>query len=151
MAPEAPPSRPHDLFHIDDHIQVIYTKSKHYQRTGIVTRVCNPRLSVRFDDGRPGNYVDYRYARLIPETNTTPRHSDLTGGDWVTAVSDDRGDDETDSIVALMEDLAIQTAVTTLAVSNNMTDVERAINEQAARIRIQARRILQRRNNNEDT
>ncbi len=110
---------------------MIYAKLKHYRRTGIVTRVCNPRLSIRFDDGRPGNYVDYRYARLVPETvpetDTTIRYNHHSSEAWMTAVSDDREDEETDSIVALMENLAIQTAGTTLAGSNNMAYVERAI------------------------
>jgi hypothetical protein len=158
MPPGTPPSRPSDLFSMYDHIEVTYAKSKHYRRTGVITRISNPRLTVRFDDGHPGNYVDYRYARVIPDaprrtnlTNTSPRNINITDVDLMATVSEDRGDEETNSVTALMENLAIQTAVTTLAGSNNMADVERAINEQATRIRIQARRILQRRSNNEGT
>jgi ribosome-associated translation inhibitor RaiA len=47
-----------------------------------------------------------------------------------------------------MESLAIQTATGALATSNDMADVERAINDQADRIRTQARSILRRRSRN---
>jgi hypothetical protein len=84
-------------------------------------------------------------------TNTSPQNKITTDGHLMAAVSEDRGEEETDSITALMENLAIQTTVTTLTRSYNMADIERAINEQATRIRIQARCILQRRRNNEGT
>jgi hypothetical protein len=75
MAPETSPSKPSDLFNMCDHIEVTYARSKHYWRTGAVTRISNPRLTVQFDDGHPGNYVDHRHARVIPDT---PRRSNPT-------------------------------------------------------------------------
>jgi 1,4-dihydroxy-2-naphthoate octaprenyltransferase len=62
------------------------------------------------------------------------------------AVVSESAEQSDDTLVSLMESLAIQTAVSALAGANNMADVERAIDEQAERIRVQARRLLQRRN-----
>jgi hypothetical protein len=77
----------------------------------------------------------------IPETVT--RNSDAATDDWVTTISGDVGDEEEGhSLVVLMESLAIQTAVSV---------VEKAIDEQATRIRNQARRLFRRRNNDEET
>lgn len=137
-------SNPMDLFHVGDRILVFYTKSKHCGRTGIVTKVCNPRLSVRFDDNRPGSYVDYKYARIVPSTQNTRRVNNIVPDDSMTVVSES-AEQSDDTLVSLMESLAIQTAVSALAGANNMADVERAIDEQAERIRAQARRLLQRR------
>jgi hypothetical protein len=135
---------PSDLFHIGDHILVFYTKSKHCGRTGIVTKVSNPRLSVKFDDERPGSYVDYKFARLMTSTQTMRRTDNVVNDESMTVVSGgaEEGDD---ALVSLMESLAIQTAVSALAGANDMADVEKAIEEQAERIRTQARRLLQRR------
>jgi hypothetical protein len=140
-------TRPIDLFRTGDHIQVIYARSKHYGRTGSITRVCNPRLSVHFDDGQAGSYVDFRYARITPAPDTTT-HNNGDGIEAVMiAVKSDTEDEEDNSLVGLMESLAIQTAVSALAEANDMADVERAIDEQATRIRAQARHILQRQSN----
>jgi ribosome-associated translation inhibitor RaiA len=135
---------PSDLFHIGDHILVFYTKSKHCGRTGIVTKVSNPCLSVKFDDERPGSYVDYKFARLMTSTQTMRRTDNVVNDESMTVVSGgaEEGDD---ALVSLMESLTIQTAVSALAGANDMTDVEKAIEEQAERIRTQARRLLQRR------
>jgi hypothetical protein len=135
MAPATNLSRPIDLFHTGNHIQVVYARSKHYGRTGVITQVCNPRLSVRFDDGQPGSYVDYRYARLMPIPETVTRNSNAANNDRVTTVFGDVGDEEEDdSLVILMESLAIQTAVSVLAGASDTADVERAIDEQATRM-----------------
>jgi hypothetical protein len=123
-------SSPIDIFRVGDHIKVIYPKSKHYGRTGVVTRVSDPRLSVRFDDPRPGSYVDYKYARLMTTTQPARHGDDGTIEDWMTAVSEDVVVED-NTLVSLMENLALQTAVSALAESNNMADVERAIDEQA--------------------
>jgi hypothetical protein len=142
-----------DHFHAGDRIKVIYRRSKHYGRTGVITKVSDPRLSVRFDDPRPGSYVDYQYARLItipqPTTHSEPatrreptiRIDDHETEEWMTTVSED-AEEEDNALVSLMESLAIQTAVGALALSNNMADIEKAIDEQADRIRAQARRLL---------
>jgi hypothetical protein len=135
---------PNDLFSVGDHILVFYTKSKHCGRTGIITRVCNPRLSVRFDDERPGSYVDYKYARLLTSNQATRRTDNVIPGKSMTVVPPDI-EQEDDALVSLMESLAIQTATTALAEANDMADVERAIEQQAERIRVQARRLLHRR------
>jgi hypothetical protein len=135
---------PSDLFHIGDHILVFYTKSKHCGRTGIVTKVSNPRLSVKFDDERPGSYVDYKFARLMTSTQTM-RHTDNVVNDESMTVVSGGAEERDDALVSLMESLAIQTAVSALAGANDMADVEKAIEEQAERIRTQARRLLQRR------
>jgi hypothetical protein len=151
-----------DHFHAGDHIKVIYRRSKHYGRTGVITRVSDPCLSVRFDDPRPGSYVNYQYARLItisqpitrsePATRREPTiHSeDPEAEEWMTTVSED-AEEEDNVLVSLMESLAIQTAVGALALSNNMADIDKTIDEQANRIRTQARRLLQRRNANGGT
>ncbi len=135
---------PSDLFHVGDHILVFYTKSKHCGRTGIVTKVSNPRLSVKFNDERPGSYIDYKFARLMTSTQTMRRTDNVVDDESMTVVSGgaEEGDD---ALVSLMESLAIQTAVSALAGANDMADVEKAIEEQAERIRTQAQRLLQRR------
>jgi hypothetical protein len=147
--------RARDLFHIGDHIEVTYPNSKHHGRTGIITLVNDPRLSVSFDDRRPGSYVDYKYVRLLsprtPVTTDYPRLSRTprVDEDFVTVIPhDNREENEDATIVLLMENLAIQTATGALATSNDMADVERAINDQANRIRTQARSILRRRSRN---
>jgi hypothetical protein len=147
-------SRARDLFHIGDHIEVIYANSKHHGRTGIITLVNNPRLSVSFDDRRPGSYVlDHKYVRLIsPRTSVTTsycRQSRRVDEDFVTVIPrDTREEHEDTTLIELMENLAIQTATGALATSNDMADVERAINDQADRIRTQAQSILRRRSRN---
>ena len=147
MVPATRAARPIDLFQNGDHIEVTYGRSKHYGRTGIVTRVCNPRLSVRFDDGQAGCYVDFRYARVLPVPDPTTRINDDRTRDAMTTVSEDADDEEGNLLIGLMENLAIQTAVSVLAEANDMADVEKAIAEQAVHIRTQAWRILQRHNN----
>jgi hypothetical protein len=140
-------SRARDLFQIGDHIEVIYANSKHHGRTGIITLVNDPRLSVSFDDRRPGSYVDYKYARLLsPRTPVTTsycqqsRATRVEDEDFATVIPRDTREEQEDAtIVALMESLAIQTATGALATSNDMADVERAINDQADRIRRRSR------------
>jgi hypothetical protein len=151
-----------DHFHAGDRIEVIYRRSKHYGRTGVITKVSDPCLSVGSDDPRPGSYVDYQYARLItkpqPTTNSKPamrreptiRIDDHEAEEWMTTVSED-AEEEDNALVSLMESLAIQTAVGALALSNNMADIEKAIDEQADRIHAQARRLLQQRHANART
>jgi hypothetical protein len=136
---------PIDLFRVGDHIEVVYENSKHFGRTGIITKVCDPRLSIRFDDPRPGSYVHYHYARLRIGRGTTRHDNDISFENHVTVVPEDvvRGDN---TLVSLMENLVIQTAVSALSEANDMADVEKAIDEQADCIRIQARRLLRRRN-----
>jgi hypothetical protein len=142
--------RPEGVFHLWDHIKVVYRRSKHYGRTATIIKVGNPRLTVRFDDGLPGSFVDIKYARLIPEHEEQGDTTilDNTRHNLVPAVSVDNGDDDEDVLVKMFHRLAVETAVTALADANNMADVERAINAQAVRIRAHALKILQRRRDN---
>jgi hypothetical protein len=139
------------VFRVGDHIEVVYPKSKHFGKTGVVIKVGDPRLSVRFDNGLPGTFVDVAYARLIAERgghNETHQVNNIHPME-TPAVSGDEEDDDDYVLVEMFDRLAVQTAITALADANNMADVERAINEQASRIREHAAKILrQRRNNN---
>jgi hypothetical protein len=145
IATTAMDDRLEGVFRLNDHIKVIYRRSKHYGRTGIITKLRNPRLTIRFDDGLPGSFVDVKYARLIPEheeqedtSATNNMHHNL-----VPTVSVDNGNDNEDVLVTMFHRLAVQTAVTALADANDMSDVEYAINAQAVRIRAHALKILQ--------
>ena len=58
-------------FDIDDVIVVDPirpSKSKHKGRTAVIKHVGERRLTVKFDDSKPGTYVDFCDAKKIEET-----------------------------------------------------------------------------------
>jgi hypothetical protein len=124
---------------------VIYRGSKHYGRTGIVSQVGNPRLTINFDDGRPGTFVDIKYARLLTTEQGNTDVSESSQDDWISQVSNDDDDSEDELNAMFHRRLALETATTALSGANNIADVERVIADQASRIRQHATRVLQRR------
>jgi hypothetical protein len=81
-------------FHVGDHIKVIYRGSKHYGRTGTVSQVGNPRLTINFDDGRPGIFVDIKYARLTSTRQDNADVSEASQDDWISQVSKNDDNDK---------------------------------------------------------
>jgi hypothetical protein len=129
---------------------VIYRGSKHYGRTGIVSQVGNPRLTINFDDGRPGTFVDIKYARLLTTEQGNTDVSESSQDDWISQVSNNDDDSEDELNAMFHRRLALETATTAISGANNIADVERVIADQASRILQHATRILQRRRNNRD-
>jgi hypothetical protein len=121
----------------------VYRRSKHYGRTSRVTQVGNPRLTVHFDDGLPGKFVDIKYARLLPEQQETDTDDDAHHN-RIPAVSGDDEEEDEDVLVEMFHRLVVQTTVTTLADTNSMADVESAINDHVIHIRQHALKIPQR-------
>ena len=50
---------PPDMFRVGDKIRVIATNTKHKFRTGTVTGWGRTRLNVKFDDPKPGSFIDW--------------------------------------------------------------------------------------------
>jgi hypothetical protein len=68
---------PKDIFRVNDHIQVHGTQTRHHGRIAHINSIRNRCLSVTFEDGLLGKFVEYIDAVLIPErgveaTVTTP-------------------------------------------------------------------------------
>jgi hypothetical protein len=64
---------PREIFREGDRIQVHGTQTKHHGRIARIGSIGNRRLSVVFEDGLAGKYVDYTDVVLIPERGQT-RH-----------------------------------------------------------------------------
>ena len=145
ITPSANP-RPSDTFSIGDRLKVVYRKSKHYGRIARVTQVNNPRLSVDFEDGGAGAFVDFRYARRIPDLIPTTMPPNIH--QQRTQPIHDNDEEDGDVLAEAFNRLAIDTAIAILVDTSNMAGVERAIEEQVIRIRYYAQSILRRRRNN---
>jgi hypothetical protein len=59
---------PRDIFRVDDRFQVHGTQTKHHGRIGRIDSIGDRRLSVTFDDGLSGQFVEYTDAVLIPKS-----------------------------------------------------------------------------------
>jgi hypothetical protein len=59
--------RPNNIFRVNDRIQVHGTHTKHHGRIARIDSIGNRRLSVTFEDGLSGKFVEYIDAVLIPE------------------------------------------------------------------------------------
>jgi hypothetical protein len=62
-------THPRDIFWAGDRIQVHGTQTRHHGRVARVNSVGDRRLSVTFEDGLSGKFVEYTDAILIPERN----------------------------------------------------------------------------------
>jgi hypothetical protein len=58
--------RPNEIFKVGDRILVHGNLSPHQGRKAVIRAVGNRRLTVRFEDGLPGTFIDYKAAMLIP-------------------------------------------------------------------------------------
>lgn len=58
---------PRHIFRIDDRIQVHGTQTRHHGRIARIQGIGDRRLTVDFEDGLSGRYVEYNDAVVIPE------------------------------------------------------------------------------------
>jgi hypothetical protein len=58
--------RPNEIFKAGDRILVHGNQSPHQGRIAVIRAVGTQRLTVRFEDGLAGTFIDYRAAMLIP-------------------------------------------------------------------------------------
>jgi hypothetical protein len=58
---------PTDIFRVGDRIRVHGTQTRHHGRIARIDSIGNRRLSVTFEDGLSGKFVEYVDAVLIPE------------------------------------------------------------------------------------
>jgi hypothetical protein len=61
---------PRYIFHADDRIQVHGTQTRHHGRIARIDSIRDRRLSVTFEHGLSGRFVEYTDAVVIPERGT---------------------------------------------------------------------------------
>jgi hypothetical protein len=58
---------PRDIFCVNDRVQVHGTQTRHHGRIARINTIGDRRLSVTFEDGLSGKFIEYTDAVLIPE------------------------------------------------------------------------------------
>ena len=100
--------KPQELFAVGNRISVTSARSKHYARTAVIDKVRTRRLTVSFEDGKPGKYVDYQEViKLEPTKHTSEQGMEEPSSNTTTQ---NKKTNDTTKITRLLEHMAFTSA-----------------------------------------
>jgi hypothetical protein len=122
---------------IGQRIQVTCRRSKHYGRYGSITHVHRTRLGVKFEDPRPGSFINMSRARIVDE-EPPPAAARMV-------VEPDDGEEEVTELSWLLEHMVFTAATLISSNGDDPARVERTLAEFSTTVRNNTRIITQQR------
>jgi hypothetical protein len=127
---------------IGQRIKVTCERSKHHGRYAMVTRVNHKKLSVVFEDGQPGQFVDKEHATLAPVRT-------INSGNRMGRRNNNSqdNDNEVSEVTRILEQLAFTAATLISADYQDTERTERALDAFQSSVRNSTRMITNQRRN----
>jgi hypothetical protein len=127
-----------DTWEIGQRIRVTCRNSKHFGRYGIITDVYRWRLGIRFEDGRPGKFVDKIRAVIV---GNMPQPQEAT-------MQTENMEDNVGELTRLLEHMAFTAATLISSNADDPAHVSRSLRMFQESVRDNTRMLQRTRRNN---